>query len=219
MGIKKQFKYFLTIIIMLISGTILYQSILFPAENKNRKIINEFPLRINEWSGKDVIYDRGILNVLKPDYVIYRNYFKEGSPPIGLFIAFYNNFEKSDLSHSPIVCFTGQGWEIEKSIEKEIDIQDANNGKVQINYIFQKKNGEGMISFYWYQSANRAFSKRGIQKLILFVERIIGERDCNAFVRIHIDVSPKISVEELNSYLISFVQAIYPNLKELFLAE
>ena len=198
------------------SGTILYQSILFPAENRNHKIIKEFPLRINEWSGKDVIYDKIILDVLKPDYVIYRNYFKEGNPPIGLFIAFYNNLEKSDLSHSPIVCFTGQGWEIEKSMEKEIDIQDANGEKVPINYIFQKKNGEGMISFYWYQSANRAFAKRGIQKIILFVERLIGERDGNAFVRIHVDVSRKISVEELNTYLISFVQAIYPNLKELF---
>jgi len=76
--------------------------------------VRDCSIRIPGWVSEDIKFDKRILGVLDPDRVVYKSYRKEGSPPITLFITYYKSLEKADLSHSPIVCFTGQGWKIKK---------------------------------------------------------------------------------------------------------
>ncbi len=74
--------------------------------------------------------------MLSPDKIIDRSY-RNGNidPPITLFIAYYRTLEKADLSHSPVVCFTGKGWNIEKIIEKEIPVNLLDVSKIKVNQI------------------------------------------------------------------------------------
>lgn len=179
----------------------------------------EFPIRISNWTSIDVVYDKKLLiNVLSPDKILYKNYMNEdGKPPITLFMAYYQTLEKSDLSHSPIVCFTGQGWEIENTAEKEIPINLPNAVAIRVNQMVQKKYETTMITLFWYQSVNRAFANRGLQKLSLFSNKLLRKPDNNAFVRLTIIVPPGKSIEEMYPHLFGFVRDLYPELQRFFL--
>ena len=210
---KGQIKYILAIVVLLTSIVSLYHGIIFSKE-ENHFIRKEFPSQIGNWSGRDIVYDKEVLSVLKTDQTIFRNYHKSGFPEVGLFIGYYHSLEKADFSHSPIVCFTGQGWIIEKSVATEIPVTLRDDSKLRVNHLVQNRNESKMLSYFWYQSRNHSFAERGIQKIYLFFDRIFGGKDNNAFVRIHIEFSPNKSFDEMTSYLNTFVQDMYPELEK-----
>jgi len=177
-------------------------------------VAKEFPSRISDWVSKDVHYDKKDLSVLEPDKTTYKTYNRTGSNPVTLFMLHYNTLEKADLSHSPIVCFTGQGWEILESSQKTIPANLSGTKKIKVNQLIQKKMDTSIITLFWYQSAESAFSNRGIQKIFLFVNKLLGKPDSNSFVRITIKVPRGGSVENTLSDLFDFVQDFYPELRK-----
>ena len=209
-------KFFLAVVVLCLSNIFTYTNV-FSTPFNERASTKEFPSKISGWVAKDVVYDNKILRVLAPDKTIYKTYQKDGSQPITLFMAYYNTLEKADLSHSPIVCFTGQGWDILKSSQKEMPVNLSGTERIKVNQLIQKKLDTLMITLFWYQSADSAFSNRGIQKISLFVNRLIGEPNCNSFVRVTINVPRGGSEEKTLSELYAFVQDLYPELKKFFL--
>lgn len=214
---KRHIKFIITTIILSACILFVYKSVLITSQATPISD-NEFPSRIAGWTGEEVIYDKEVLSSLAPDKIIYKTFHKEKSgPPITLFMAYYNIHEKADLSHSPVVCFTGQGWEIKEKGRKEIPINLPNNAKITVNHMVQSKLDTTMITLFWFQSANRAFANRGIQKLFLFFENLLGRPDNNAFVRLTSIVPPGKSVVETTDYLSAFVIDLYPELEKFFL--
>ena len=215
--IKPNIKFIITIFVLTTCLFFTYQNIFIPspAEMTSDK---EFPLRIADWHSEDVKYDSEVLSVLSTDKTIYKT-FSNGSsaPPITLFVAYYNTMEKADFSHSPLVCFTGQGWDIEKTSKKEIYFDRSHAPDIEVNQMIQRKLDTTMISVYWYQSANNAFANRGIQKLYLFFNKLTGKSEKNAFVRLTSVVPPDKSVEEISDGLLAFIRYLNPELKKYLL--
>jgi len=172
----------------------------------------EIPGRISEWISEDVDYDRVSLSTLGSDKIIYKTYRKINNIPITLFVAYYNTMEKADLSHSPIVCFTGQGWEITDSRKRVIPVNITDTKSIEVNELIQKKTDAMMITLFWYQSDGRAFSNRGIQKILLLLRKTIGKTDENAFIRLTASIPVGGNIEELQSNLYQFVHDVYPYL-------
>jgi EpsI family protein len=195
----------------------LYTHILAIPEATQRRD-KEFPVRISDWTSVDVIYDEQLLNSLSPDRIIYKSY-HDGhfGAAITLFMAYYNSPENVDRSHSPIVCFTGQGWHIDKVTKKVIPIKSSDAPEIAVNHMIQNKLDTTMITLFWHQTAERAFTNRGIQKLFLFFAKLLGKQDGSAFVRLTMIVPSNKSVEETTTHLFSFVGALYPELKKFFL--
>ena len=211
--IKSNIKFTIALVVLSICLFFTYQNIFIPpkAEMVSDK---EFPSRVADWHSEDVKYDSELLSVLATDKTIYKT-FRNGSsaPRITLFIAYYKSLEKADFSHSPLVCLTGQGWRIEKSSKKEIYFDRSPADDIEVNHIIQRKLDTTMISVFWYQSANHAFANRGIQKLNLFFDRLIGNSEKNAFVRLTAVVPPDKSVDETAANLDSFVRYLYPEIQ------
>jgi EpsI family protein len=196
-------------------GFIYKHSLMAPDEKHTSN--NEFPSRILNWVGHEVVYDKGVISSLSPDKIIYKTYHNSAGPPITLFIAYYNALEKADLSHSPIVCFTGQGWEINDATQKEIPINLPEAPKIKVNQVIQKKLDTTMIVLFWYQSGNHAFANRGIQKISLFLDKLLGRPDSNGFVRVTVSVPAERSIEETTSYVYGFIRDLYPEIRGFFL--
>ncbi len=210
---KPHIRFISGVFILSTAVVFLYAHIFAITEDSHRPD-KEFPVCISDWVSRDVIYDEQDLSSLSPDQIIYKTYDNGHSgPPITLFIAYYNTLEKADLSHSPIVCFTGQGWHIEKVTKAVIPIHRPNTPEIRVNQMIQTKLDTTMITLFWHQSANRTFSNRGVQKLFLFVERLLGKKDDNAFVRLTLILPSNKSVEETTAYLFSFVRILYPEVK------
>jgi EpsI family protein len=203
--------------ILVVCNILLYGQIFFH-HSAIKPSIKEFPSRISGWESKDVSYDPKVLSSLDPDKIIYKTYYRNREdPPVTLFIAYYDTLEKADLSHSPIVCFTGQGWQISEAREVAVPLGQSKGSSIKVNEIYLQQLNTSMIAYYWYQSPDRAFANRGFQKLYMFWIKMWGRSDENAFVRVTVPVRNRKSEQEIMNYLSSFVKALYPALRKYFL--
>lgn len=186
-------------------------------ERPEISVDKKFPANISGWTSKNVSYDKAVLDVLKPDITIYRQYEKAALIPVTLFAAYYNSAEKSDLSHSPIVCFTGQGWEILSSSKKSIPLGTPDEAAIRINRIEQKQLQTYMVTYYWYQASQNAYSNRGIMKISLLMNKLVGKNENNAFIRLTVQGQTKMQLENAERAMERFVKDLYPTLR-LFLS-
>ena len=200
----------LVIITLCLANIAAYKNILpqRPHEFSHEK---NFPRTIAGWTASDINYDKSIIAVLEPDVTVYRQYVENTHIPVTLFIAFYNTLEKSDLSHSPIVCFTGQGWEILSSNKKSISVGIPAETTIRINRLEQKHQETYMVTYYWYQSSKNAYSNRGIQKILLLMDKLMGKNEKNAFIRLTIQGPTKEYVDNSEQILEHFIKDFYPN--------
>ena len=216
MQFKIDIKFILTVIILFLCNIVLYKNIFFTSVVTPYTFTKEFPSLILNRIATDVVYDKDVISSLDPDKTVYKTYYSKQGFPITLFMACYSTLEKADLSHSPIVCFTGQGWEISKTSKQKINIDIPVKSTITVNQLIQNKLETTMITLFWYQSADNAFSDRGFQKILLFFNKMFGKPVQNAFVRVTATVPPDGSVNKTASELYSFVKDIYPELLEYF---
>ena len=213
---KIDIKFIIAVIILFLCNILLYKNIFFTPVAELHIFTKEFPSSISSRIAKDVMYDKDVISSLDPDKTIYKTYYSKQGISITLFMACYSTLEKADLSHSPIVCFTGQGWEISKTDTQEINIDIPVKNTIKVNQLIQNKLEATMITLFWYQSADNAFSDRGFQKVSLFFNKLFKKPVQNAFVRVTATVPPDGSVNKTASELYAFVKDIYPELLEFF---
>jgi EpsI family protein len=209
-------KFIAAVLILIICNFVLYKNLLTTSGNNTDAFKTEFPSRISEWTATEVKYNPSVISTLDPDKTIYLNYHNDVSSPITLFIACYNSLEKADLSHSPIVCFTGQGWDIEGTSIREVSLGPPENKTIEVNQMIQNKADAVMITFYWYQTKNIAFSNRGEQKMYLFFQKLLGNSEGNAFVRLTKMVDIGESEESTIMLLTNFMKEFYPELRRYY---
>ena len=179
---------------------------------QNRSLDKDFPLNISFWASNEVLYDESAIAILDNDIVVYRTYKRDNKLPITLFIGYYGSSEKADLSHSPIVCFTGQGWDILASSHKYIFLDEEHNKNIEVNKLLQNNGRNYMITYYWYQSHDRAFSNRGFLKLYLLFNELFNRNCNNAFVRLTIAGSSEAQVNSFEKEMELFSKSLYPKL-------
>lgn len=214
---RKNARLLIVTLILVFAALVVYQNTLV-GRDEGPVTQEEFPSRIGKWVSQEVDYDPSVLSVLSPDRIIFKSYTDgSGNPPVTLFMAYYNTLDKAEMSHSPIVCFTGQGWEIEKVSEKEVPVNAAGVSKIRVNQMMQKKLNVTVITLYWYQSANRAFANRAYQKFFLLYDRLLGRPDTNAFVRLTAVIPPGNTIEGTTSHMVTFLNRLYPDLNGFFL--
>jgi EpsI family protein len=110
------------------------------------------------------------------------------------------------------VCFTGQGWKIVESGKARIFLKSPAGQRVSVNRMLLTKNGQYLLTLYWYQSGNRVFTNRGLQKLFLFSRALLGGDEENAFVRITLPFTD-IALKDRNTGEISaFAEKVYPEI-------
>ena len=216
MNFKFDNKYVIACIILIAANVLVYKNLWEQQDSRSDFFQKDFKTRISDWSAQDVIYDQNVLQTLEADYTVYKTYYNNKAQPVTLFMACYNSLEKADLSHSPLVCFTGQGWEFSKVSQQTIDVNGTSTNRITVNQILQKKLDQTMIVLYWYQSLDQEYSNRGYQKVAFFVDKLLGRPTNNAFVRLTVDVPDKNMLQKTESDLYSFVSMLYPEILNFF---
>lgn len=131
------------LILALLSAGILYRA---AAANQNQiesRIcstiipLKDFPKKLNQWNGRDVVTDNTILDVTGcTDYLmrIYHN--AETGQWANIYITFCAH-PRNMLGHRPETCFTASGWNIEK--EEKIKLTTQSGQSIPcIKYLFEK---------------------------------------------------------------------------------
>jgi EpsI family protein len=98
--------------------------------------LKEFPLKINEWSGRDISTDYPIQKATGCNDYLLRVYKKSKREWINLYITF-NAQPRKMVGHRPEVCFTASGWNLLN--DEKTEFATTSGKKIPcVKYLFEK---------------------------------------------------------------------------------
>jgi len=135
--------------------------------------------------------------------------YSNGRETVFLYIGYYLTKKKLGAAHDPLVCFPGQGWVASNKREGKVILDTDRDSSISYSSMIVQKGLQREFILYWFQSYNRTASNTFSQKTISLRQRILRQREDNAFVRISIPVGDK-SLDECHEILTKFIKSFYP---------
>lgn len=163
----------------------------------------EFPLQLGDWRGTHEIMESVVIDKLELSDYILADYVKEASPPVNLYVAYYESQRKGVSPHSPRVCIPGGGWQI-------TDIMRTHLGDLPVNRIVIKKGDATQLVYYWFQQRGRRLANEYIMKWYLFKDALLLNRTDGALVRLTTPVSAGEKLSDADTRLRDFAQSLLP---------
>ncbi len=162
-----------------------------------------FPMEMGSWRGRHVHIDPVMVAATGASTVLNAEFANPGSksPPVGLWIAYYENQRSGASVHSPNTCLTGSGW---KTVHREV-IPVAPDKSV--NFAILELGGQRMAMFFWYFERGRWITSDYGHKLSIAYDRLMKQRADGALVRLttmvqnHDDQQARQLLENFLTYL------------------
>ena len=195
------------IIIVIVAATVHY----LPERKEiipDRKEYATFPLKIDEWSGKESILEQIYLNALKlTDYALI-DYSNENSEIVNFYSAYYDSQKKGAAVHSPKSCIPGGGWLITNS--ETHSIQDVSIGNVPliVNRLVISKGEHKHLVYYWFQQRCRIITNEYVMKIYQFWDAMTKSRTDGALMRLTTVLNPGQDIKIADDRLESFAKEI-----------
>jgi len=147
--------------------------------NSVKADIGVIPKYFKGWQSVPVLIGTNALNIIQPDTYLSRNYTLNGKT-VNVFIGYYQNLDKSDLIHSPLVCYPGSGWVIQDDRDFSLTDKDRilNFRRLKVN------NGNtSSVVLYAYTTNDLTTGSLVRMRLHLMASSILKNTSTNAFIR------------------------------------
>jgi EpsI family protein len=178
-----------------------------------RKSFADFPLHIDQWRGRELGFDASIIEALKVDDYMMRQYQRGQGPSIGLYVGYYASMRHGATYHSPKNCLPGSGWYFIKTGTMRLEVTDAQGRPVEINKFLIQKGLDKQLVLYWYQDRGRIITNEYWAKIYMVLDAMFRNRTDGAFVRLTIPFTGD-SEEDSLEYARAFAEKIFPWLQE-----
>ena len=176
---------------------------------KKDKPLSQALLNIEGWqSGRLVPLQQEIVKALELDEYANQGY-SNGREVIFLYIGYYLNKKKLGAAHDPLVCFPGQGWVPSEIKEGSLKMPPGGNSSISFSTMTVQRGLKKEFILYWFQSYDQTAPNTFYQKIISLRQRILKQREDNAFVRISIPVEGR-SLDESREIVFKFIKSFYP---------
>ncbi len=182
LGKRKSFIIVIAIISAVLALNVVYRY------SRTEKILNInldiFPEKFDEWQKtKEIVMSNEVLSVLDPDNYLFREYENKNGGKVLLCIIYHTNDRYG--AHTPQVCYTSQGWDIQVLNGKDTREVDLQNEITGANQFFIKKSGETQNVLYWFfSSENKQMASRFLQMLYNLKVKLLNGNSRSGFVRI-----------------------------------
>lgn len=177
-------KEFLVSFLILVTSAVLLHALAREEILPLRKSFADFPRRIDEWSGKALWIESDVLEVLKVDDYMMRQYSDENGAPIGLYVGYYKSLRQGASYHSPKNCLPGSGWYFARTGTTRLDIPARDRQAVEVNQVVIHKGLDKQLVLYWYQDRGRIITNEYWGKIYLVLDAMIKNRTDGALVRV-----------------------------------
>ena len=180
----------------------------------DRKSFAEFPLKIEEWTGKYDVLEQIYIDKLKlTDYALL-SYRKDGELPVNFYSAYYASQRKESTTHSPRACLPGGGWRIESSNRVTLDDITISSIPLVVNRFVIEKQGVRQLVYYWFKQRDRIVNNEQMIKFYFFIDSIQKQRTDGALIRLTTIVPEGGSMVDADKRLVDFaseISAIIPD--------
>ena len=201
--------------VIFISVGVLVTSFGFSDEEKSsgEYLTKEMPIK--GWKVKPIISDKAVLDSLEASVTIFADYFQlDTKESANLYIGYYDTLEKSKMSHAPQVCFTAQGWIMDRNDKVSFNL----GGKEKkVNRLILEKGREKLLVYYWYQVGSLVYSDLFRMKVSLAAQKLMNRNEINegnAFVRVSTSIPH--SLESSSVQLQSYAKDVYQEFPIMF---
>ena len=200
-------RYLLLIFIMVLT-TALIRTLTYDTYHKAQavKAIENIPLELGRWHGKDVPIEEIVYEILETKSIIHRTYNYNGQQ-VFLSIVYYSE-TKVDF-HSPEGCLGGQGIQISKSSET-IDLDNIGmNTRIDVNRLIWRKGGNETLVYYFYKAGEFLGQSYIRLRLNLAINKFSNQEKSGSLIRVSTPVSMS-DVQNSSKTLVSFIRELHP---------
>jgi exosortase D (VPLPA-CTERM-specific) len=182
-----------------------------------RRNLATFPVRLDEWRGRDLAIDPEIVAALKVDDYIMADYRRETDPvPVNFYVAYYNSQRKGESVHSPQSCIPGDGWRIESFGQRQLDGILPAGQPLTVNRAIIGKGDFQQLVYYWFPQRDRFLTNEYWVKWYIFWDALIRNRTDGALVRLVTSVHGPDGLDAADRRLSDFAATLVPNLTPYF---
>ena len=131
-----------------------------------------------------------------------------------LFFVPYYEYQKSrHAAHAPAACLVGSGYApVRKGMIRRSFPTPF--GDVEIGQMILEKDGQFLLSNFWFQGRRRITAGEYLNKWYLFWDSVTKRRTDGALVRIEMPMRKGQSIEEAQKVVDEFTQKIFPVLNQ-----
>jgi len=205
-------EFVISLVVLLASG-LLIRSISHGEETPLRQSFGEFLLHIEPWSRRQLELDTKVLEVLRVDDYILRQYWNAQGLPLELYVGYYKSQRQGATYHSPKNCLPGSGWTFLQTGKASVRVAQHPEQSVEINQFIIQKGLDKQLVLYWYQDRGRIITSEYWAKLYMVWDAIRRHRTDGAFVRIMVPFVSE-SDEKAIRQGRAFAEKIFPLLHE-----
>jgi EpsI family protein len=159
--------------------------------------LKAIPHRVGEWESQgDLEMEQYVLDILRPDAYVSRQYQAASGERIYLFAQFHGTNRWG--AHQPEVCFTSQGWTIEYEKLTSTMEQELPGTEVSANrFLAHKGSSTQIVLYWWFSSGNFQTASRTAQMIeALKTQVFTGKGGGNGFIEVSMPVRPGREVED-----------------------
>ncbi|MGE5644444.1 MAG: exosortase C-terminal domain/associated protein EpsI [Acidobacteriota bacterium] len=173
----------------------------------------EFPRTLGGWSlAQEGSVEKEIMDVLRADDVLTRNYTAPGNRTANLFVAYFKSQRTGQAPHSPKNCLPGSGWVPSESGMMDIAVPGRSE-PIRVNRYVVSRGEDQSLVLYWYQSRDRAIASEYRAKLYLVEDAIRYNRTDTALVRVVVPVAGS-DIAGATATAADFVKAFFTPLRQ-----
>ena len=130
-----------------------------------------------------------------------------GRDVVSLYVGYYFSADKVGAPHHPLVCFSGQGWQLSPVTGDQLNL--AGGESLSFATMTASRDLEDVYLAYWFQAHDETAASPFMQKLRLARDRLLNGFEDSAFVRVSLPVGEK-TPAQCRRLVEDFLQAFYP---------
>lgn len=121
-----------------------------------KKDLNDLPLQLEDYSGKDVPLDEGVRKILNADATLSRIYERPDGNWVSVHVSAWIRPESvsSVAPHNPKICYTNSGWKI---LEERRVVADTSVQRLPLDVLLLQRDGERCVVAFWYRMGTSLF--------------------------------------------------------------
>lgn len=197
---------------ILLAAGVFFRSLSHGEDIPIHRSLATFPPQIGPWIGEVHTLDPHVLQILKVDDYLWRQYSSTPGPPLRLYIGYYQSMRQGATYHSPKNCLPGSGWYIVETGKASLQVTDGHGQPVKINKFVIQKGLDKQLVLYWYQDRGRVITSEYWAKAYMMLDALFKHRTDGAFIRITVPFLPETEAEAFAQGK-AFAEQLFPLLQ------
>lgn len=205
---------FIVALVLLATSIAAHSFVDFREKKPASRPFSEFPLAIGEWTGERQFLDKHVIDVLEFSDYTSIDYLKQGSPPVNVYVAYYESQRKGKSIHSPETCMPGSGWTFKQAGTLAIPLPGKQASSITVMRAMIERGTNSQLVYYWFNQRGRILTNAYEMKLYNFWDALVQKRTDGALIRVISPLSSSEKIEDADKRLQNFIKGIMPTLKE-----